>query len=212
MMAPVRRSNVDLVVTRTNRSEKTHSGAGCLDSALVSRRDLLIDTTLDVIAEHGVAGTTHRRVAAAAGVPLGSTTYYFADLHDLLGAAFERFADQISDRFEARLAPAESAVEALDAITDFLLHDVDSRELALSFELYAYAIRRPVVAGLVEAWFARSQRALTPHFDPVTARSVDTFVEGMLTYRGLASDRSDRAEIRRGLALLTGLDGSEKGT
>ena len=82
-----------------------------------SRRDLLIDTALDVIAEHGVAGTTHRRVAAAAGVPLGSTTYYFADLADLLGVAFGRFADQISERFEARWRRPGSA-EAITAITD----------------------------------------------------------------------------------------------
>ena len=170
------------------------------------RRDLLIDTTLGVIAEHGVAGTTHRRVAAAAGVPLGSTTYYFADLRDLLGAAFGRFADQISDRFEARLAPARTPVEAISAITDFMLHDFDDpRELALSYEFYAFAIRRPEVAGLVEAWFARSQRALEPFFDPVTARLIDTYVEGLFTYRGLARVSSDGPEIRRALELLSGL-------
>src|SRR6478736_9694290 len=87
-----------------------------------SRRDLLIDTALGVIAEHGVAGTTHRRVAAAAGVPLGSTTYYFADLGDLLGAAFARFADQISERFESRLLPARTSRDAISAITDFMLY------------------------------------------------------------------------------------------
>src|SRR6478735_10340617 len=87
-----------------------------------SRRDLLIDTALDVIAEHGVAGTTHRRVAAAAGVPLGSTTYYFADLGDLLRAAFGRLADQISVRFEGRLAPARTVAEARSALTDFVLY------------------------------------------------------------------------------------------
>lgn len=31
------------------------------------RRERIIDACLDVIAEHGVAGTSHRRVAAAAG-------------------------------------------------------------------------------------------------------------------------------------------------
>jgi len=170
----------------------------------ISRRDVLIDTALEVIAEHGVAGTTHRRVAAAAGVPLGSTTYYFADLHDLLGAAFDRFADQISERFEARLARARTAEEALDQITEFLLHDFDDpKDLALSYEFYAYAIRRPAIATMVEAWFARSQQALTPFFDPVTARLVDTFIEGLFTYRGLARGFSDSTEIRHGLALLT---------
>jgi DNA-binding transcriptional regulator YbjK len=169
-----------------------------------SRRDLLIDTALDVIAEHGVAGTTHRRVATAAGVPLGSTTYYFADLADLLAAAFGRFADQISERFEAALAPARTPAEAITAITAFLLSDDDPRELALSYELYALAIRRPEVAGLVEAWFARSQQALAPFFDPVTARMIDTHVEGLFTYRGLAREAGDGPEIRRALELLSG--------
>jgi DNA-binding transcriptional regulator YbjK len=174
-------------------------------SSSISRRDLLIDTALSVIAEHGVAGTTHRRVAAAAEVPLGSTTYYFADLHDLLGAAFGRFADQISERFEARLAQARSVAEAIDQITDFLLYDFDDpQDLALSYELYAYAIRRPVIGTLVEAWFARSQQALARFYDPVTARLVDTFIEGLFTYRGLAREFSDAAEIRRGLELLSG--------
>jgi len=174
----------------------------------VSRRDLLIDTTLDVIAEHGVAGTTHRRVASAAGVPLGSTTYYFDDLHDLLGAAFDRFADRISERFEARLASASSADQAIEAITEFLLHDVgDPRELALSYEFYAYAIRRPAIGTMVEAWFARSQLALVRFFDPMTARLVDTFIEGLFTYRGLAHELSDADEIRNGLRRLVGTGG-----
>lgn len=176
----------------------------------MSRRDLLIDTALQVIAEHGVAGTTHRRVAAAAGVPLGSTTYYFADLHDLLGAAFRRFADQISERFEARLAPARSAEDAITAITDFLLHDFeDPRELALSYEFYAYAIRRPAIGELVEAWFLRSQQALARYFDADTARLIDTFVEGLFTYRGLAREFGDASEIRRGLELLSGVEERE---
>ena len=169
----------------------------------ISRRDLLIDTALDVIAEHGVAGTTHRRVAAAAGVPLGSTTYYFADLGDLLRAAFGRLADQVSERFEARLAPARTPAEAIDAITDYILFDLeDPREGALSYEFYAYAIRHPEVRSMVEAWFARSQIALSRYFDAETARLVDTMIEGLCTYRGLASG-IDEAQIRRALALLS---------
>ena len=44
--------------------------------------------TLDVIAEHGVAGASHRAIARAADVPLGSITYHFATLDELLAAAF----------------------------------------------------------------------------------------------------------------------------
>jgi DNA-binding transcriptional regulator YbjK len=218
-MATVCRSREDLVAFRSNPAEhcsRVLTGYGDPMPAAsvrrdqVPRRELLIEAALGVIAEQGVAGTTHRRVAAAAGVPLGSTTYYFADLHDLLGAAFGRFADQISERFEARLAPARSAEEAITAITDFLLFDFDDpRDLALSYEFYAYAIRRPVIGDMVEAWFRRSQQALGRFFDPVTARLVDTFIEGLFTYRGLAREFSDAAEIRRGLEVLSGGGGRE---
>ncbi|MDF2847508.1 MAG: TetR family transcriptional regulator, partial [Oerskovia sp.] len=34
------------------------------------RKDRIVDAALDVIAEHGVGGATHRVVAAAADVPL----------------------------------------------------------------------------------------------------------------------------------------------
>ena len=209
-MAPVRRERADLVARRNNSTQKTLRGGRSLDSLLVSRRDLLIDAALDVIAEHGVAGTTHRRVASAAAVPLGSTTYYFADLHDLLGAAFGRFADQISERFESRLTRARTVEEVITEITDFVLYDFDDpRELALSYEFYAYAIRRPKIGDMVEAWFARSQQALARFYDPDTARLVDTFIEGLFTYRGLARKFADGAEIRRGLALLSGISAQE---
>lgn len=174
----------------------------------MSRRDLLIEVALDTIAEHGVAGTTHRRIAAAAGVPLGSTTYYFADLGDLFRAAFGRLADQISERFEARLVPARTLEEAIDAITAYVLQDLsDQREAALSYEFYAYAIRHPEVRTMVDAWFARSQAALERYFTPEAARLIDAMIEGLCTYRGLASG-PDAAEIRRALTLLSS-DGRE---
>ena len=40
-----------------------------------ARRQRIIDATLAVIADHGTAATTHRRIAETAQVPLGSVTY-----------------------------------------------------------------------------------------------------------------------------------------
>jgi len=48
------------------------------------RKSRIVDAAIEVIAEHGVAGTTSRRIAAAADVPLGSLTYHFNGLDDLL--------------------------------------------------------------------------------------------------------------------------------
>lgn len=54
------------------------------------RRARIIDATLDMIAQHGVASITHRKIAAAAAadVPLGSMTYHFAGMQELLKDAF----------------------------------------------------------------------------------------------------------------------------
>lgn len=64
------------------------------------RRDRIIDACLDVVAAHGVAGTSQRRVAAAADVPLGSVTYHFAGRDELLREAFGRFTRQASAQFD----------------------------------------------------------------------------------------------------------------
>jgi DNA-binding transcriptional regulator YbjK len=50
------------------------------------RRAEIIEATLRVIERDGVAGVTHRTVAAEAGVPTTSTTYHFTSLDDLLTA------------------------------------------------------------------------------------------------------------------------------
>ncbi len=43
-----------------------------------------------MIAADGIAGLSHRTVAAEADVPLGSTTYHFGSLDELLVAALRR--------------------------------------------------------------------------------------------------------------------------
>lgn len=100
------------------------------------RRDRLVDACLDVIARDGVAGTSHRKVAAQAGVPLGSTTYYFAGMGELLHAAFERFSHSVSDRFEARMEAADTPEEVREAVAAIILQDVftSQRDLVLSHE------------------------------------------------------------------------------
>lgn len=65
------------------------------------RRDAILRATWEVILRDGVRGVRHRAVAAAAGVPLSSTTYYFKDIQDLLVQSFELFAEESVERFAA---------------------------------------------------------------------------------------------------------------
>lgn len=54
------------------------------------RRQRIVDAAIRVVGAKGIAGLSHRSVAAEADVPLGSTTYHFKTLDDLLVAALRQ--------------------------------------------------------------------------------------------------------------------------
>lgn len=169
------------------------------------RRDRIIDACLEVVSRFGVAGTSHRKVAAQAGVPLGAMTYYFEGMDELLEEAFARFASTVSDRFEARMAAAADAEAARDAVVAIVLEDVfgDERELVLSHELYTLAAREPAYRSLTTQWMARSRTALERHFDPLTAHVLDALIEGLSIHRALDSRSRDPREVEIAVDRIT---------
>ena len=146
-----------------------------------TRRQRIVDATLEVIAAYGIAATTHRRIAGEAGVPLGSVTYYFESLEALIGAAFLQLAAQSSALFSARLETADDRSAAIDAMIDIIAGTIwaKPRTLLLSYELYAFAARHPAVSAVMQQWMDTSRKALERFFDPLTARALDALVEGM---------------------------------
>lgn len=54
------------------------------------RRQRIIDAAIRVAGQKGLAGLSHRSVAAEADVPLGSTTYHFKTLDELMVAALRQ--------------------------------------------------------------------------------------------------------------------------
>ena len=173
-----------------------------------ARRDRIIDACLEVIAEHGVGGTSHRRVAAAADVPLGSMTYHFDGRDELLREAFSRFADQMAARVEHRMAGARTRREALAAFAANIGQDVFSsqRELIISQELYTLAARRPEFRDITVAWMARTRATLAPYVDPDTAVMLDAINEGLSLHRALHTAPSDPRLISVALERLTARD------
>lgn len=170
------------------------------------RRDRIIDACLDVIARSGVAGTSHRRVAAQAEVPLGAMTYYFDGMDDLLRAAFTRFATTISDRFDRRMAAASDAGAARRAVAAIILEDVfeNDPELVISHELYTLAARDPAFRSITSDWMGRSRQALERHFDPETARLLDALIEGLTIHRALDSRDRGPEEVYGAIARIAG--------
>ncbi|SCX40886.1 transcriptional regulator, TetR family [Klenkia marina] len=73
-----------------------------------ARREVLVAAAAGLVVEAGPAAVSHRAVAAAAGLPLAATTYYFRDLAELRVAAVARVGEQDT-------AAARAVVEALPA-------------------------------------------------------------------------------------------------
>lgn len=169
------------------------------------RRERILDACLEVIGLAGVAGASTRRIAAAADVPLGSLTYHFDGVEELLHEAFERFTRRISDRFETYLGAAADVDEARRAVVELITVDLlaDPRELVLTHELYTLAARDPRYRRLTHAWMARSRHALERHFDPATARLLDALIEGLTIHRALDTEPHERDEVERAVALVT---------
>lgn len=162
------------------------------------RKARIVDAAIDVIASHGVAGTTMRRIAAAADVPLGSLTYHFEGLDDLLAQAFEKHAERMSPFYEAHFEGVRDRDGFIDAVTDLIHGDAgaDMRDWAVAYELYLAALRNPALRSVTEAWMRRSRAVLERFVDPVTARGVDALIEGLVMHLTLATATFDPADTR----------------
>ena len=162
------------------------------------RKSRIVDATIDVIASQGVAGTTMRRIAAAADVPLGSLTYHFDGLDDLLAQAFQRHAERMSPLYEAHFDGVRDREGFIDAVADLIHGDAgaDTRDWAVAYELYLAALRDPGLRSVTEAWMRRSRGVLERFVDPVTARGVDALIEGMVMHLTLSTATFDRADTR----------------
>ncbi len=163
-----------------------------------NRKSRIIDAAIGVIAEHGVAGTTHRLIAAAADVPLGSLTYHFSSLDDLRAQAFQRYAERMSAVYESHFLRVDSADALVEAVTDLIHGDAgaDTAEWAVAYELYLAAVRDPALRTVTETWMRASRAVLERFVDPVTARGVDALIEGLVIHKTLSTAPVPREQIR----------------
>ncbi|WP_062650703.1 TetR/AcrR family transcriptional regulator [Streptomyces maremycinicus] len=124
--------------------------------SIPDRRDLIADAAIRTVATAGLRGLTHRAVDAAAGLPAGSTSYYFRTRSALISACYLRLAalsvadaDQADQAAQAAQRKAghgppdlDSAAGALAALLHHWLTAARDRQLA-RFELSLEATRRP---------------------------------------------------------------------
>jgi DNA-binding transcriptional regulator YbjK len=128
------------------------------------RREQILEATLRVIGRSGREAVTHRAVAEEAGVPLGSTTYYFDSRDDLLGQALEHVARKEADRhlrLGEELRKARTPRQLADMLLDQLVYEIDDRDAYIAeYELWLEAGRRPDLREAATAWCDAVQLAV----------------------------------------------------
>jgi len=100
------------------------------------RRRLIIDAAVPLIAERGYTSVGVRDVAAAAGVSVGTITYHFDSVQEILSEAMvlhiERYYTALSEAAEH----ATSGAEALRLLIDALFTDDTDRHWRMWFEYW----------------------------------------------------------------------------
>ncbi len=149
----------------------------------VERKRRIARAVLDVITEHGLDGLTHRRVAAAADVPLGSTTYYFATLDDLLVVGLADAAERNIADIRAWASRTSEAAPLADRLVALIQHLTGPRrsEYVAAYEIYLAAIRRPALRPVARRWEEELIEILAPFtMSDVEARLLVYALDGMV--------------------------------
>ncbi|MFC7306616.1 TetR/AcrR family transcriptional regulator [Streptomyces monticola] len=146
------------------------------------RRQRIIDAAIRVVGAKGIAGLSHRSVAAEADVPLGSTTYHFKTLDDLMVAALrqanEGFAKVVREDGGALADPRADLAAELARLTGAWLAG-DRTGVELEYELYLAALRRPALRPVAAEWCWGITDLLADRTDEVTARAVVALLDGI---------------------------------
>ncbi|MFJ2258189.1 TetR/AcrR family transcriptional regulator [Streptomyces sp. NPDC087844] len=170
------------------------------------RRQRIIDAAIRVVAAKGIAGLSHRSVAAEADVPLGSTTYHFKTLDELLVAALrqanEGFAKSVAAREALRDFDTDLAAELAGLVGEWLADDRTGVEV--EYELYLAALRRPVLRPVADECGRDFADLLARRSDPVTARALVALIDGICLQVLLTGEPYDEEYAREVLARVVG--------
>jgi DNA-binding transcriptional regulator YbjK len=172
------------------------------------RRNRILDAALDVVAEYGLAGTTHRHIAVRADVPLGSVTYHFSSLADLQAQAFARHVELQAAKSEDLFKEVETPEQFIEVLVD-LVHGGPARHRSavLGFELHLAALRNPELRVLTREWTRASRAVLARFTSQDTAIHLDALLEGMIMHALLAAGPETREATRAAIVQVLGLVG-----
>jgi DNA-binding transcriptional regulator YbjK len=169
-----------------------------------ARRAALAAAVIEVIAEVGIGRTTHRAVAARAGLPLGATTYYFPTLDDLIAAGLRRATEAVHADLEdwaVRLRASPDLPATLATLASGYL--ADRGQAQIEYELFVAAARDPALRPLAEAWLTGMTDLLEQHMPRATARTVVALLDGVMLHALVTANDLDEDTLGGAIRRLT---------
>ena len=169
------------------------------------RRARIADAAVRVISRDGIAGLSHRAAAVEADVPLGSTTYHYKSLDELLLAALRQVNDAWLARFAAWADGVDPAVPLADELAGFVMDSLTAQraQTELEYELYFAGLRHPAVRPLAAECLDAMVELLRPHVpDADRARAVIGLFDGTMLHLVLTGRTPERERLRAVFAPL----------
>ena len=175
-----------------------------------NRRETILAATLELIAEGGVDSITHRRVANHAGIPLGSTTYYFESREHLIRAAFDLYLEEhraIQEQID--IDPGKDRQSAVDFLVAFTAQEFAKGSLLMTeYEMTLFAAKDPVLAVTLNAWYDDMTNQIAAFLANLGARDAHELAHTILhLLRGHQLERltrhtEDESKLRKRLNTL----------
>ncbi len=157
-----------------------------------TRKTLLLDAAVRIVAGFGANTLTHRAVAKSAQVSLASVTYHFPSSEALRSATYEYAGSQIGQELVRLVLETASNLEALpDICADFTARLVTDHRINTMtvFEMIVAAGHDPQLSPVTRLLNERLAKLLEPYLGSNTAaHTVSAAMQG-LVLTALAIDR-----------------------
>ncbi len=177
------------------------------------RRDALLQAAVEVAAERGAAGTTHRAVTERAGLPLATASYFFSSIDELVAEALRTHVADEASKLEAMAEELggneHSPDEMAAALSEASMPSGPLPWALAQFEAYLGAARgaamRGPVADALAVYEHVAEVALTAAGAPGAADAARAFIalaDGFSLHHLARPQADDVDTLRRALRTL----------
>ena len=171
------------------------------------RKRAIVQAAAELIMELGISNITHRKITERAGVPLGSTTQYFATLDDLRHAAIAFLSEDDARNIELLRAELATATNIPHALAHRLAQYLsDPFQVRLETLFYLAHAEHSQLRQINEQWYDQLMDVLTDYMGRRAARAVIAYGNGLLVQvseDGTPIDETELAHVFELLMTLT---------